>query len=140
MPPRKTLTDFRGGPVQTSKFNQAKCKVLHLGQGNPKQSISWVEKDLGVFVDEKFNISWQCEPASHKAKHILGCITRSMASKSREVILPFYSAFRDPTWSAVSRSGAPTKKDMDLLEQVQRRATEMIRGLEHLSYKDRLRE
>ena len=32
------------------------------------------------------------------------------------------------------------KEDMDLLEQAQRRATEMIRGLEHLSYEDRLRE
>ncbi len=32
------------------------------------------------------------------------------------------------------------RKDMDLLEQVQRRATKMIRGLDHLSYKYRLRE
>ena len=37
-------------------------------------------------------------------------------------------------------SGAPNRKDMDLLEQVQRRAMKMIRGLEHLSYEDRLRE
>ena len=36
--------------------------------------------------------------------------------------------------------GPPYRKDMELLEQVQRRATKMIRVLEHHSYEERLRE
>ena len=32
------------------------------------------------------------------------------------------------------------RRDMELLERVQRRATKMIPGMEHLSYEERLRE
>ncbi|PKU41420.1 hypothetical protein llap_8285 [Limosa lapponica baueri] len=66
-----------------------------------------------------------------KANGILGCTRKSVTSRSREVILPFCSPL---LWSPQHR------KDMDLLEWVQQRATKMIRGLEHLSYEDRLRE
>ncbi|KAM9614509.1 uncharacterized protein ACIBXB_021493 [Morphnus guianensis] len=99
------------------------------------------EKDFGVLVDKKLNVTWQCAFAAHKANRILGCITRSMASRSSEVIPPLYCALVRPHLeSCIQLWGPQRRTDMDLLKWVQRRATKMIRGLQHLSYEDRLRE
>ncbi|PKU42827.1 hypothetical protein llap_6874 [Limosa lapponica baueri] len=91
--------------------------------------------------NEKLIMSWQCALAAQKANCILGCIKRSVASRSREVILPLYSALVSPHLEYCIQLWSPHhRKDMDLLERVQRRAVKMIRGMEHLPYEDRLRE
>ncbi|GAB0185296.1 hypothetical protein GRJ2_000994900 [Grus japonensis] len=64
-----------------------------------------------------------------------------MTSRSKEGILPLYSTFVRPHLQYCVQLGGPQdKKDMELLEPGQRRAMKLIRGLEHLSYEDRLRE
>ncbi|PKU47370.1 hypothetical protein llap_2337 [Limosa lapponica baueri] len=121
-----------------------------MGQGNPKLKYrlgrEWIEsvpeeKELRVLVNDKFNMAWQCALTAQKANSILGCIKKKAVSRSREVFLLLYFALLRPCLEYCIQLWSPQhKKDMDLLEQVQRRATKMIRGLEYLFPEDRLRE
>ena len=74
------------------KFSKDKCKVLHLGQHNQRaqyrQGSAWLgsslaERDLGVLVENKLNMSQQCAAAAMRANWILDCIHRGITSRER---------------------------------------------------------
>ena len=133
--------------VNLMSFTKSKCKIFQLGRGSPRYQCklgnegiehSPLKKDLEVLANGKLDVSQQCALAALKANHILGCIKRYMA---REVILPLYSALVRPYLEYRIQMWSPQyRRDIDLLEHVQRRATKKIREMKHLSYEDRLRE
>ncbi|KAJ7400293.1 hypothetical protein BTVI_106516 [Pitangus sulphuratus] len=105
MPSRGTWTSWRSGPMGISQGlirPSARCYTwvrptpYQYRLGDEQIESNSVEKDLGVLVDERMDVSRQWALAAQKTNRALGCIKSSVASRSREAILPFYSTLVRP--------------------------------------------
>ena len=87
------------------RFNKVKCRACTLATVTPCSAIGLEmsgrmtvkrKGTLGVVVDAWLNVSRQRAQVSKRANGILACIGNSVASRSREVIIPLYSALVRP--------------------------------------------
>ncbi|KAJ7407291.1 hypothetical protein BTVI_63571 [Pitangus sulphuratus] len=108
--------------MKLMKLNKAKYKVLHLGWGNPRYQYrlgdeeiesSFAKKNLGALVDDRLDVTWQCELLAQKAKPNLGNIKSGVASRSRELILPLV---RPHVECCIQLWGPQNRKDIGMFE------------------------
>jgi len=138
--------------VNLIRFNKAKCKVLHISWGKPwcqyrlgDEGIesSPAEKDLGALVDQKLDVTCPCAcspegqpyPGLHpqqRGQQIEGgdCAPLLCSALVRPLPPGVLCPALEP--SAQDRPGPAGVRPEE--------ATKMVRGLEHLSYEERLRQ
>ena len=130
-------------------FNADKCKVIHVGSRNLRydykmggQSLKKVEreKDLGAYIHFSLTPSLQVAEAVKKANQVLGQLTRAVTYRDREHFVKLYKQRVRCHLEHVVQSWNPwLVKDIELMENVQRRAVRYIRGLSG-SYEEKLKE
>ena len=99
------------------------------------------EKDLGVTMNANMKVSEQCRIAASKGNQVLGTIRRNITYKEKSLIVPLYKAIVRPHLEYCIHAWNPhLRKDIDMFEKIQRRATKLIPGLRDPRYEKRLKE
>ena len=129
------------------KFNADKCKVLHLGNQNPRYEYRMCdtcleavieEKDLGVIVDEKLKFDTHTVTQANKANRVLGLIRRTFDNLDEEMLVLYKSLVRPHLEYCHAVVYPQYVKQEKMLEAVQRRATRLVRKIRKNEYPERL--
>jgi ribonuclease P/MRP protein subunit RPP40 len=126
------------------KFNESKCKVMHIGKNNEKfkyqmnnsiLSETELEKDLGIFISNDLEWSQHVNTAVGKANRQLGLIKSSFQNLNEFTIKLLYKSLVRPHLEYGAAIWSPYwQYDIDKLEAFQRRATkiESLRGYSYI--------
>jgi len=138
------------------RFHPQKCKVMTLGncvgridhtysmkENSGRVDLERVphEKDIGVVVDDRLNFELHIQEKVNKANRIMGLIRRTFEFLVEENFRLLYKALVRPHIEYANAIWAPyKKKDILVVENIQRRATKLIPSLRNLSYEERLKK
>ena len=134
------------------RFNADKCHVLTLGKiehivhthryelYDEELDHVFEETDLGVTIDSNLKFEEHISKKVNKANSIVGLIRRSFAHLDGELFKKLYTTFVRPHLEYAQSVWSPSsQKLIDMLENVQKRATKMVNGFGSLEYHERLR-
>ena len=89
-------------PSPAPGVEQPRATILKQPHGTAQAECvesSFAKKDVRILVD-KLNATQQCIPVAKQAKHMLGCISKSVAEESNSS--PLFRAYEiHSTWSTV---------------------------------------
>ena len=134
--------------VNKMKFNIDKCSVMHCGYGNQNAKYNLygselrateTEKDLGVLIDRDMKFSSQVMSQTKKANKVLGMIKRNFQTINKDLFQILYSTLVRPHLEYAVQVWSPYQVGhKKKIEQIQRRATKMIREIRNIPYEERL--
>ncbi|KAF4531054.1 hypothetical protein B566_EDAN019067 [Ephemera danica] len=129
-------------------LNAGKCSVLHIGPGEagtyyinetPLRRTD-NQRDLGTIIDKDLNTSLNTANMARKANSVFGLVTRNLGRILPQYFHTIFCSLIRPHLEINIQAYSPfLRRDITLLEKVQRRATKRVVGLQELSYPNRLK-
>ena len=135
------------------ELNIDKCKIMHLGKSNPRHSYTMSsysnnqliplsttehERDLGIIISNDLKPAMQCAKAANTAYKIFGMLKRVFVSRTLSLWKTLYTTYIRPHLEfAIAAWNPYLKKDVKILERVQRRVTKIVFNTKHLEYVQR---
>jgi hypothetical protein len=138
------------------RLNLSKCKIMHIGRGNPSAHYTLMdldngktstikstesELDLGVLIRSDLKASDQVDKAAAKANQMLNLLRKTFLSRDADLWKKLYTTYIRPHLEYGVTQWCPyLKKDVNKIEKVQRRATKTPTTLCNLTYQERCKE